>query len=173
MSDDERPDQGASASGAGDAGESSTAPDAAQPDRRSGFDRRQGNRRQHRAEKTDSERRSGLDRRVPAGAAPGRPDARRRDVAGPAAAPAADDHLARSCRSSCSILFAGALPGFHLDELPALILGANGWLLLAAFVVYYLGFPLRGLRWAILVRGTGYPLRVARLDRDHLHLVDW
>ena len=55
------------------------------------------------------------------------------------------------------VLFAGALPGFHLDELPALILGANRLLLLAAFVVFYLGFPLRGLRWAILLRGTGYP----------------
>ena len=69
------------------------------------------------------------------------------------------------------ILFAGALPGFHLNELPALILGANGWLLLAAFVVYYLGFPLRGLRWAILVRGTGYPLRVG--DSTEIIFISW
>ena len=172
VSDDERPNQGASASGAGDAaGESSTAPDAAQPDRRSGFDRRQGNRRQHRGEKTDSERRSGLDRRV------AHQERRQGDRMDPDAM-----SLGRRMRQPRTIislilpiflliLFAGALPGFHLDELPALILGANGWLLLAAFVVYYLGFPLRGLRWAILVRGTGYPLRVG--DSTEIIFISW
>ena len=65
MSDEEHPHQQISVSGVGDgAGESSTVPDAAQPDRRSGFDRRQHNRRHQRAEKPDAERRSGLDRRV-------------------------------------------------------------------------------------------------------------
>lgn len=68
-------------------------------------------------------------------------------------------------------LFVKALPGFHLEDLPSLILGANGWLLLAAFVVYYLGFPLRGLRWAILVRGTGYPLRVR--DSTEIIFISW
>ena len=50
-----------------------------------------------------------------------------------------------------------------------LILDANPWWLLAAFGIYYLGFPLRGYRWALLLRGTGYPLRRQGLDRDHLH----
>ena len=48
------------------------------------------------------------------------------------------------------VFFARALPGFKLDQLPGLILQANPLLLLAAFVVFYAGFPLRGLRWAIL-----------------------
>ena len=30
------------------------------------------------------------------------------------------------------------------------------------------GFPLRGLRWAILLRGTGFRIGVEGLDRDHL-----
>ena len=172
MSDDELPDQGTSVSGAGDGtSESSTAPDAAPPDRRSGFDRRQGNRRQHRGEKTDAERRSGLDRRV------ANQERRQGDRMDPDAM-----SLGRRMRQPRTIislilpiflliLFAGALPGFHLNELPALILGANGWLLLAAFVVYYLGFPLRGLRWAILVRGTGYPLRVG--DSTEIIFISW
>ena len=48
---------------------------------------------------------------------------------------------------------------------------ANGWLLLAAFVVFYLGFPLRGLRWAILVRGTGFRLGVR--DATEIIFISW
>lgn len=44
----------------------------------------------------------------------------------------------------------------QLARVPELILAANGLLVLAAFVVYYLGFPLRGYRWALLLRGTGF-----------------
>ena len=40
------------------------------------------------------------------------------------------------------VLFFLALPGFKLDELPAKIAAANPWLLLAAFAIFYLGFPL-------------------------------
>ena len=29
-----------------------------------------------------------------------------------------------------------------------------------AFVVFYIGFPLRGLRWAMLLRGTGLKIGV-------------
>ena len=54
-----------------------------------------------------------------------------------------------------------------LSKVPALILAANGWLVLAAFLVFYAGFPLRGYRWAILLRGTGQHLDQG-LDRDHL-----
>ena len=146
-------------------------PGATGPIGRSGFDRRQGNRRQHRAEMTDAERRSGLDRRVAT-----RSGAR---ATGWTADALSLGRRLRQPRTIISlvlpilllVLFAGALPGFHLDELPALILGANGWLLLAAFVVYYLGFPLRGLRWAILVRGTGYPLRVG--DSTEIIFISW
>ena len=172
VTDDERPHQHISVSGVGDgAGENTTTPDATQPDRRSGFDRRQHNRRLQRAEKPDAERRSGVDRRVAS------QERRQNDRMDPDAM-----SLGRRMRQPRTIislilpiflliLFAGALPGFHLDELPALILGANGWLLLAAFVVYYLGFPLRGLRWAILVRGTGYPLRVG--DSTEIIFISW
>jgi hypothetical protein len=44
----------------------------------------------------------------------------------------------------------------QLQRVPELILAANGALVLAAFVVFYLGFPLRGYRWALLLRGTGF-----------------
>jgi len=68
-------------------------------------------------------------------------------------------------------LFLKSLPGFKLEELPAKIGGANPWLLLAAFGVFYLGFPLRGLRWAILVRQTGFPLSVR--DSTEMIFLSW
>ena len=49
-----------------------------------------------------------------------------------------------------------ALNWKQLERVPALILAANPLLVLAAFAVYYLGFPLRGYRWALLLRGTGF-----------------
>ncbi len=49
-----------------------------------------------------------------------------------------------------------ALNREQLARVPELILAANGLLVLAAFAVYYLGFPLRGYRWALLLRGTGF-----------------
>ena len=69
------------------------------------------------------------------------------------------------------ILFARSLPGFQLDQLPGKILAANPLLLLGAFVVFYLGFPLRGYRWALLIRGTGYPLRTR--DATEIIFVSW
>ena len=69
------------------------------------------------------------------------------------------------------VLFVNSLPGFHFEELPAVILGANWLLLLAAFSVFYLGFPLRGLRWAILVRRTGFPLRIR--DATEIIFLSW
>ena len=68
-------------------------------------------------------------------------------------------------------LFVRSLPGFKLDELPGKILQANPVLLLAALGIFYLGFPLRGLRWAILVRRTGYPLGVT--DASEIILISW
>lgn len=49
-----------------------------------------------------------------------------------------------------------ALNREQLARVPELLLAANPVLVLAAFVVYYLGFPLRGYRWALLLRGTGF-----------------
>lgn len=68
-------------------------------------------------------------------------------------------------------LLAFALPGFKLDQLPNLILNANPWFLLAALGIYYLGFPLRGYRWALLIRGTGHPLKVK--DSTEIVLISW
>ncbi len=69
------------------------------------------------------------------------------------------------------VLFVRSLPGFKLEELPGKILGANWLLLAAAFLVFYLGFPLRGLRWAILIRGTGFRLRTA--DATEIIFISW
>lgn len=46
----------------------------------------------------------------------------------------------------------------RLSQVPQLILQANPALVLAAFAVYYLGFPLRGYRWALLLRWTRFAL---------------
>jgi uncharacterized protein (TIRG00374 family) len=37
--------------------------------------------------------------------------------------------------------------------------------------IYYVGFPIRGYRWAILIRGTGYPLKVK--DSTEMVLISW
>ena len=68
-------------------------------------------------------------------------------------------------------LFVRSLPGFHLEDVPGVILGANWLMLLAALGVFYLGFPLRGLRWALLVRQTGYPLKVR--DATEIIFLSW
>ena len=69
------------------------------------------------------------------------------------------------------VFFARSLPGFNLSELPAKILAANGLLLLLAFAIFYAGFPIRGLRWAVLVRATGYPLRTR--DSTEIIFISW
>ena len=56
-------------------------------------------------------------------------------------------------------LIARSLPGFDLERLPGLVATADPRLLLVAFAVYYLGFPLRGLRWRTILRGVGIRLR--------------
>ena len=48
---------------------------------------------------------------------------------------------------------------------------ADPVLLLAAFVVFYLGFPLRGLRWALLLRSTGQPITVK--DSTEILYLSW
>jgi uncharacterized protein (TIRG00374 family) len=44
----------------------------------------------------------------------------------------------------------------RLAEVPQLILQANPAYVLLAFIVFYLGFPLRGYRWERLLRETGF-----------------
>jgi glycosyltransferase 2 family protein len=63
------------------------------------------------------------------------------------------------------------LPGFQLQRIPGLVMAANPLLLLAAFVIFYLGFPLRGFRWALLVRGTGFRLGVR--DATEIIFLSW
>ncbi|HUG49316.1 MAG TPA: lysylphosphatidylglycerol synthase transmembrane domain-containing protein [Candidatus Limnocylindria bacterium] len=63
------------------------------------------------------------------------------------------------------------IEGFRLDELPNIILGANPLLLLAAFGVYYLGFPLRGYRWTLLLRSAGTQVRVR--DSTEIIFISW
>ena len=69
------------------------------------------------------------------------------------------------------VLVLTALPGFHLDQLPSLIANANPWLLLPAFVIYYLGFPLRGYRWMLLLRGAGTEVSVR--DSTEIIFISW
>lgn len=69
------------------------------------------------------------------------------------------------------VLLYRALPNFQLDVLVQLILGADPWLLLAAFAVYYVGFPMRGYRWALLLRNTGFSLRVK--DSTEIIYISW
>jgi uncharacterized protein (TIRG00374 family) len=58
-----------------------------------------------------------------------------------------------------------------LSEVPGYIAHANLWFLLAAFGIYYLGFPLRGHRWATLLRGAGY--RVSTKDATEILFLSW
>jgi glycosyltransferase 2 family protein len=69
------------------------------------------------------------------------------------------------------VLLATQLPNFRLDEAIARIGGANPWLLLAAFAVYYVGFPLRGYRWQLLLRGAG--TRVGLRDSTEIIFLSW
>jgi uncharacterized protein (TIRG00374 family) len=144
----------------------STGPES---ERRTGFDRRGGQRR-HRGHAHDPERRSGADRRL---------EEERRSADRVSVDNLSLGRRLRQPKTIVSlvlpiillILFVRALPGFKLDELPGQILQANPLLLLGAFVIFYLGFPLRGLRWALLIRGTGYPLRIR--DATEIIFISW
>jgi uncharacterized protein (TIRG00374 family) len=59
----------------------------------------------------------------------------------------------------------------ELARVPELILNVNPVLVLAAFVIFYSGFPLRGLRWALLVRATGFRLSVR--DATEIIFLSW
>ncbi len=59
----------------------------------------------------------------------------------------------------------------QLARVPDLILKANPALVLAAFVVFYLGFPLRGYRWSLLLRGTGF--HIGTRDSTEILYLSW
>jgi uncharacterized protein (TIRG00374 family) len=156
--------QGATSDPAGPAASTTPA-----PDQRSGFDRRSGQRR-HRRRDHLPERRSGEERRH---------EEERRSEDRVSVDSLSLGRRLRQPKTIISLVLpiillvflARALPGFELDKLPGLILQANPLLLLAAFAVFYLGFPLRGLRWATLIRGTGYPLKVR--DATEIIFISW
>ena len=58
-----------------------------------------------------------------------------------------------------------------LGDVLAGVSRANPLLLLAALAVFYLGFPLRGLRWALILRGTG--LRIQLKDSTEILFLSW
>ena len=63
------------------------------------------------------------------------------------------------------------LNGDRLVEVPALLLQVNPALVLVAFGVFYLGFPLRGYRWTLLLRGTGANVPVR--DSTEIIFLSW
>jgi uncharacterized protein (TIRG00374 family) len=58
-----------------------------------------------------------------------------------------------------------------LSKVPSLIAGANPLLVLVAFAVFYLGFPLRGYRWSLLLRATGF--RIVVRDSTEILYLSW
>jgi glycosyltransferase 2 family protein len=69
------------------------------------------------------------------------------------------------------VLIAIYLNRQYLGEVPGYIGRANIWLVLLAFAIYYIGFPLRGWRWAKLLRGAGYKVRVK--DGTEILFLSW
>ena len=81
----------------------------------------------------------------------------------------------RSSRSSCRWRIIGVFVGHQRPARSrrsrALIGGANPALVLVAFLIFYLGFPLRGYRWALLLRGTGF--RIGIKDSTEIIFLSW
>ena len=69
------------------------------------------------------------------------------------------------------IVIAGFLNRQYLSDIPNDISKANPWLILLAFVIYYIGFPLRGWRWTKLLRGAGYKVKVK--DGTEILFLSW
>ncbi len=64
-----------------------------------------------------------------------------------------------------------AINGSQVGKVPGLIGGADLRLVAVAFVIFYAGFPMRGLRWATLLRGTG--IRVTTRDSTEIIFLSW
>ena len=140
-----------------------------QPERRSGLDRRRTQRR-HVQLPTGFERRSGLERRKPV---------ERREGDRVSVDSMSLGRRLRQPRTILSLLlpiillvlvFRVAL-NVDVGELATGISQANPLLLLAAFIVFYAGFPLRGLRWARLLRGSGF--RIGLKDATEILFLSW
>ena len=58
-----------------------------------------------------------------------------------------------------------------VGKLVGAVRAANPWLLLAAFAIFYLGFPLRGFRWVLLLRGAGF--RLGTKDATRIIFLSW
>ncbi len=69
------------------------------------------------------------------------------------------------------VLIAATVGNIDFSELVGHIAQANIALLVAAFAIYYLGFPLRGYRWMILLRGAGTNIRVR--DSTEIIFISW
>ncbi len=69
------------------------------------------------------------------------------------------------------LLIAVAFGGINFAALATAVSQANPVLLLAAFGIYYLGFPLRGYRWTLLLRGAGTEVRVR--DSTEIIFISW
>ena len=59
----------------------------------------------------------------------------------------------------------------NVSQLVAGVRAANPLLLLAAFLIFYAGFPLRGFRWVLLLRGAGF--RVGTPDATRILFLSW
>jgi uncharacterized protein (TIRG00374 family) len=68
-------------------------------------------------------------------------------------------------------LLALSLRTLDLAELGRRILSANLWFLIAALAIYYIGFPLRGYRWQLLLRGAG--TQIGLRDSTEIMFISW
>jgi hypothetical protein len=69
------------------------------------------------------------------------------------------------------IVIAAFLNRQYLEDVPKDIASANPWLVLLAFLIYYVGFPLRGWRWTKLLKGAGYKVKVK--DGTEILFLSW
>lgn len=69
------------------------------------------------------------------------------------------------------VLIAFNLRGLDLAQLGQTIVAANPWLLIGALAIYYLGFPLRGYRWRLLLRSAGTNVGVR--DSTEIVFISW
>ena len=69
------------------------------------------------------------------------------------------------------ILIATTVGNIDFGELVGHMAQANLLLVAAAFAIYYLGFPLRGYRWKLLLRGTGTDISVR--DSTEIIFISW
>jgi glycosyltransferase 2 family protein len=64
-----------------------------------------------------------------------------------------------------------SINGSQLQKVPGLIGGADLRLVGLAFLIFYAGFPMRGVRWATLLRGTG--IHVSARDSTEILFLSW